>query len=469
MEITLRPTPKQHLAYEALKDDVSKIVVFGGGAGGGKSWLMCEWLLVMAVAYPGTRWFIARNELTRLMSSTYVTWTKVCKHHRFRDWKLNGQYHYIELGNGSRIDLLDVKHQPSDPLYERFGSTEYTSGAMDEAGEIDFGAVDVLKSRVGRHLNQDYGIKPKMLLTCNPKKNWLYQKVYKPWRDGALPPDYAFVQALYRDNPHTATVYESQLSSITDVTLKERLMFGNWEYENDPRALIAYDAIADLFTNTVPKTKGERLMTVDVARYGNDRSVVTLWDDFTCYGIRTYEKTGLDFLAQEIKRILAEERIPYSRCVIDEDGVGGGVLDHVRGAKGFMANRTPFLNRYTGRPDNFANLKTQCAYLLADFANGHRIAVRPPSEEVRQSLVEELEQLKAKDEVTEGKLALEPKERTKELLGRSPDLADAVLMRMYFELEHPTRDAAMVDPVAAMLARGALSSPGAARRGDSYL
>lgn len=452
MEINLHPTPKQHLAYEALKDDTSKYVIMGGGAGGGKTWLICEWLMTMAICYPKTRWFVARNELTRLMQSTYVTFTKVASHHGFKDWKLNGQYHYIEFGNGSRIDLLDVKKNPSDPLYERFGSTEYTGGALEEAGEIDFGAFDVLKSRVGRHMNKDYSIKPKILITCNPKKNWLYQMIYKPFTEGTLPIEFKFIQALYSDNPHTAESYKEQLSSITDKTMKERLMFGNWEYENDPRALMKYDNIVDLFTNTVQPTKEEKYLTADIARYGNDSTVISLWKDFECYKIIKYQKTGLDTIAQQIKTLLGSEFIPYSHAIIDEDGVGGGVLDHIRGAKGFVANRVPFLNRFTGKPDNFNNLKSQCSFVLADFVNNHKLAIKIDDVEIKQSLIEELEAIKAKDEVIEGKLSVESKDKVKEMIGRSPDIADAIMMRIYFELEQPTKEMIAHDPIAIMLA-----------------
>ena len=101
--------------------------MFGGGAGGGKSWLGCEWLLTRCYQYPKTKWFIGRKELKRLMQSSFETWKKVCLYHKIPldDWKLNGQYNFIEFKNGSRIDLLDVNFQPSDPLFERFGSTEY--------------------------------------------------------------------------------------------------------------------------------------------------------------------------------------------------------------------------------------------------------------------------------------------------------------------------------------------------------
>src|SRR5438552_2965143 len=108
----ITPTWKQHLAWQAWHDPVVRFPLFGGGAGGGKSWWICEVQLTQAYQYPGIKSFIAREELTRLMQSTYVTWTKVCAHHRIpkADWKLNGQYHYIQFRNGSRIDLLDIKY-----------------------------------------------------------------------------------------------------------------------------------------------------------------------------------------------------------------------------------------------------------------------------------------------------------------------------------------------------------------------
>src|SRR5205823_668645 len=92
---------------------------------------------------------------------------KVCSFHHIpaSDFKYNGQDHYIQFANGSRIDLLDLKFLPRDPLYERYGSAEYTDGWIEEAGEVHFAAFDTLKSRIGRHLNDQYGLIPKMLIT----------------------------------------------------------------------------------------------------------------------------------------------------------------------------------------------------------------------------------------------------------------------------------------------------------------
>lgn len=67
----------------------------------------------MSLCYPGTKWFIGREELKRLRESTLITFFKVCTQYgikRDKDFKYNGQDHYIQFANNSRIDLLDLRY-----------------------------------------------------------------------------------------------------------------------------------------------------------------------------------------------------------------------------------------------------------------------------------------------------------------------------------------------------------------------
>lgn len=432
MEITptIRPTPKQEQAWNKLLDKTTQFILFGGAAGGGKSWLLCEWILTNCYRYPGSRWFIGRNELKRLMQSTFLTFTKVCEWHKIpkEDWALNGQYNYIEFTNGSRIDLLDVKKIPSDPMFERFGSLEFTGGAIEEAGETEFLAFEVLKSRVGRHKNKEYGLVGKILLTANPNRGWLYELFYKKAKDGCLTSEYCFIKAVYKDNPYTAIEYEKSLQSLTDTRMRQRLMLGDWEYDDNKNNLIKYDNIIDLWTNTVDD--GDNYLTVDVARYGSDRSVIMLWSGLNIVKVLRYDKIGIDRLAENIKIIASENRVPFSRIIIDEDGVGGGVVDILNGVKGFIANSIPF------DKDNYQNLKAQCYYTLADYINTHKIAIKADmTSEDKQSLIAELEQVKSRDLDKDGKLKIIGKDEVKAVLGRSPDFSDTMMMRMWFEFK----------------------------------
>lgn len=457
----IKPFYKQHLAYELLWDDVTSFLLYGGGAEGGKSWLGAEWLMTNCYRYPGTKWFMGRNELKRLKSSAFATFRKVCVFHGIPadDWKLNGQDNYIEFrnpktgtfdGEGSRIDLLDLKYLPSDPMFERFGSTEYTGGWIEEAGEVHFLAFDVLKARVGRWRNEEYGLNPaKILLTCNPKQNWLYRIFYKPWKNGTLPAAYAFIQSLYNDNPHTAKEAEKRLDMITDPTMRMRLKLGLWEYASADNSLLDYDSIIDLFTNTLEGQGSlvnvpEKYFTADVARYGSDKITMGTWKGFDLSKIVWKQHRGIDQTASDVKEELRTDRIPYSHAVADDDGVGGGVVDIVRGIKGFVGNSSPIPVK--GRKENYRNLRSQCGFMIAEKIMKHEVAISAQIDEAtKEMIIEDLQQLKKKETNDEAVLQLIPKEEIKEALGRSPDFSDMIMMRMYFELKKPAAAAATTE------------------------
>lgn len=450
---TIRPTPKQEQAWQLLQDRQTRFLLFGGGAGGGKTWLYCEWLLVWAYFYPGSRGFIARNELKRLMNSTYVTWTKVLAHHGIPsdEYSLDGKYNVIRFKNGSTIDLLDVAYKPTDPDYDRFGSTEYSHGFGEEIQEWHFKAFEVLKSRIGRHKitcdGMDITPYPKCGMSCNPTKSWPYRVFYKPWRDGTLPEGYAFIQSLYTDNPHTADEYGRQLDELTDTAMRQRLKEGNWDYDEGAGTLMSHDAIRDIFTNTIVHD-GEKYLTVDVARYGRDKTVLNLWNGLESTRRQIYTGIGIDKTIQIIRDLATAEHIPYSHILVDEDGVGGGVVDQLKGVKGFIAASSPLptatmLRRQAvigiskdieggARFLPFQHLKAQCAFKLAEIVETHKLACTKLSDE--DEIVEDMSQIRQKDVDKDGKLKIVPKDEVREALGRSPDIGDTFIMRAYFEL-----------------------------------
>jgi hypothetical protein len=354
------------------------------------------------------------------------------KHHKIPagDFSFNAQQNYIEHKNGSRIDLLDLKYLPSDPLYERYGSVEYTGGWIEEAGEIDFGAFDTLKSRIGRFRNAEYSLEPaKLLLTANPKKGWLYETFYKPWKENRMQEGYAFIQSLVDDNNYIEASYRKNLEGIVDVQKRRRLLMGDWEYEDDPNALIEYDAILDLATNEVEA--GNKYISVDVARLGDDKTVVVVWDGLNASRIVQRSKQGIDITKALVEDLAREYAVPRSRIIVDEDGVGGGLVDLLPGCKGFHANATAISKG--DRKENYRSLKDQCYFLLAEKINNRAMRVNCP-QDMKVALTQELEQVRARQRKNDEALAVISKDEVKQAIGRSPDLSDALMMRMYFEL-----------------------------------
>ena len=428
-------TERQGVAIEHLTDNHTRFVLFGGAAGGGKSWVIVSWLIGMAMSKAGTRWFIGREELKRLRESTLVTFYKLCSFYKIprNEFTYNGQDHYIKFSNGSQIDLLDLKFLPSDPLYERYGSIEYTGGAIDEGGEINFGAFDVLKTRIGRFNNEKRGLLPaKMLITANPKKNWLYKIFYQPYKSGTLPSDYAFIPALASENPYLDKGYLENLDKITDNVTRERLKYGNWEYDDTKDQLISYDKILDLFTNSHVET-GPGFITADIARFGKDNTQVGRWNGWRLVEMIRLPKSSIPLCISTIKTLATKHGIPMSRTIVDEDGVGGGVKDGLD-CKGFTANAKPV--QIQGRKENYQNLKSQCGFLFSERANRSGVYLQDVSENEKTLIIEEVEQLRSASMDSDLKLSLISKDKIKEIIGRSPDYMDMLIMREFFELPH---------------------------------
>ena len=272
---------KQKLCWKAWNDNEVTDIVYGGAKGGGKSYVGASIIFADALMYPETHYFIARDSLSDLRKYTIPTIYEV-----FVNWGLGMQYitfngmdNYFKLYNGSKVFLLDAAYQPRDPLFQRFGSMQMTRGWIEEAGEFKEAAKNNLSASIGRWKNKEFGLKPKLLQTCNPAKNYLYTEYYKKYKDGKMEPYKRFIQAFPTDNKMLAPEYLENLNRILSKNEKERLLFGNWEYDDDPTSLIDYDKIVDIFTNSfVPK--GAKYITADIARLGGDRIVIIEWEGF---------------------------------------------------------------------------------------------------------------------------------------------------------------------------------------------
>ena len=444
MEINLQLSPKQKLAFEILRDKTTTELFYGGGAGGGKSYLGNIWLIFSCLAYPGTRWLMGRARLKSLKESTFLTFLAVLKDwglKKDKDWRYNAMEGAVHFSNGSDVYLKDLFLYPTDPEFDSLGSTEYTGAFMDEVSEISEKAKMIVMSRL-RYKLDEFDLIPKLLMASNPAKNWAYKDFWRPWRDGKLDDYKQFIPALVGDNPFMSKYYKENLLKL-DKNSKERLLFGNWEYDDDPSILFEYDKILDIFTNEyfIP-THTQNYISCDVARFGADKTVAIAWRGFHIEEIKYLAKSSIKEVVELVKEMAKFHRVPYSNIIIDEDGIGGGVVDFIKGSKGFINNSTPVETEYTRKIHNYRNLKTQCYFKLADIVHKGEIGIYDVPEEIKGLIIEDLEQIKVQTPTTtdkvlkEGKIDVITKEKIYESLGRSPDFGDALMMRCYFDLKN---------------------------------
>lgn len=449
MEIQLKTkNPKQIKAAEYWLDNETEELLYGGAKGGGKSFLGCSLIFGDALIYPETHYFVARGELIDLRKFTIPSIEEV-----FQKWKLNigeyasfnGQDNCYTLYNKSKVFLIACKVIPSDPMFERFGSMQMTRGWIEEAGEVVEAAKANLWLSVGRWKNDIYGLKKKLLITANPKKGWMKREFVDLWKQNLLPKNRKFVQAFATDNKYLPEDYVASLRNEKDKVRRQRLWEGSWDYDEDQDSLISYDALSDAFSNTITKD-GKKYLIIDVARLGKDTTTFNYWDGLELTKIEIFEKQDTQKTIQMAKDRAAAERIPYSNIMIDEDGIGGAVVDGMWGVRGFVANSSPIPTATEIRSKqsriensfipkaNFANLKSQCAWKVAELINEHKIAFQVP--EYREKIIEELTALlRQKDVDNDRKLQIKPKDEVKEELGKSPDIGDPIIYRAWFELQ----------------------------------
>lgn len=427
----MRLISKQENAVYYLKDNKTKEVVYGGAAGGGKSALGILWIIEQCQKYPETRWLIGRSKLKALKETTLNTFFELTS-----KLELSNQFHYnsqsgvITWNNKSEILLKDLFLYPADPNFDSLGSLEITGAFIDECNQISYKAWQIVKSRIRYKLNE-YDLLPKMLGTCNPSKNWVYNQFYLKDKNNTIESEKKFIQALPKDNPHLPKSYLESLLSL-DENSKQRLYYGNWEYDNDPSKLIDFEKIQNVFTNEFVEG-GKMYISADVARFGSDKMVICVWSGFKVIDIISLNKSSIVEIAQLIRELATKYQVPMSNVIIDEDGVGGGVVDMLKGCKGFVNNSKPLL--VENQIVQYQNLKTQCYFKLAELIQSDKVFINCKEQTIIDEITKELEMVKRDKIDSDGKLQIISKETVKASIGRSPDYSDALMMRMYFCFE----------------------------------
>lgn len=499
-------------------------ILYWGWARWGKSYLIWVICAICIAAFPWSSWLIARTVLSDLHSTTLATFFQVLRQLGF--WpksykdKIKDKKH-IEFHNGSKVYVIQVNNEPSDPEFDRLGSHSLTWSFLDEAQQMVSKVRSVLAWRYSetsadfefaidykpwQELDEDslgYSMKiaiiweasfnkdeldkskfikikkdwkywlwitryenffipyniidkrvewdkliyqcvwkfvPCSLLSCNPWKNFTYTDFYKPYSKWELPENKKFIRALVTDNPFVEFDYVKRLERSWDEITKQRLLYGNFEYDDDPTLLFTTFQIDNMFQ--WPFNLGWiKFMTVDAARMWKDKTVIMIWDWFTIIDILQIDKWPLTETKKRILELKSKHNIALENIIIDEVWVWGWLVDEV-GSKGFIANASPInpisskLLSYKKR--NYANLRTQCFFYLQRLTWEGKIKIMP--QQFKEVILEELGFIKQDKIDDDKKISLQSKKDMWALLWRSPDFADAISFRMFWVVKQIAED-----------------------------
>lgn len=253
---------------------------------------------------------------------------------------------------------------------------------------------------------------------------------------------------ISKDNPYLA---QSELDALEEEYKNDRPAYRQEilaEYVENEGALLKFTALLDLFTNTITKSK-EKYLVVDIADDGSDKTIFTFWQGLEAYRIEQFSQLQTDGIVNQIREYAAEEKIPYSQIIVDAIGVGAGVASSplltglVSFKSSYGALRTdhspvllPNVHYHKDAPliTEYANLRSQCVFTLAQKVNDHEMAVKIQDVRIKDAIIEELSNYQDASK-GDGKRMATQKDDIKIAIGRSPDISDTLIMRMYFVLK----------------------------------
>jgi phage terminase large subunit len=373
----------------------------GGRGAGAKSWSLVS-LLVQEATYQRQNIACLREVQYTLEESVWKLFGDTIARLGYGGWSVNKNG--IDHVNGSHVIFRGL----SDMTAENAKSLEgYDRFLLEEAQALSANSLNVLFPTARKPGSEIW-------FAMNPNEEVDPILARTQGREDAL---IVFLEPGATDNPWWTAELQAEMER--DFTRDPELADHVWN--GKPRIQGARAAISRAMIREAMERKdaphGLIELGVDVARFGDDRSVIAKRDGMRC----TIEHTLNGADTQEVARIAWETagRDPNVAIKVDDDGVGGGVTDKLRD---LGANVIPCHNG--GNPNDEDLFTTSADEQWFTF----------PIESIQLPNDPELAQELSGRQYSytrDDKRKIESKGEFKKRYGRSPDKADAVLLCFY--------------------------------------
>lgn len=236
----------------------------------------------------------------------------------------------------------------------------------------------------------------------------------------ASPPDGAIVvRANYSDNPFFPRALEDDMrrDRQTDPAKYAHVWLGEYQTQADTQ-FISWDLIKQAQERQLKRGGKPILFGLDVARFGDDRSVLAIREGDSLVDLMKWEKLDTQQLAAFVAEV-ANKRKPEA-IFVDGVGVGGGVVDRLR----MLNMRVIEVNAGSraGQDTRYYNKRAEMWGRMKEWLGGRGVI-----SEFDIDLAAELTGPQYSFDAS-NRIVLEKKEDMKKRGLRSPDLADALAL-----------------------------------------
>lgn len=315
MDYNINITEKQKQFIDAVQDEV----LYGGAAGGGKSYGQVVDAFLSAVKHPGIKQLILRTSFPELERSLIMTALEIIPAPLY---KYNSSKHRLVFTNGS---VIEFGYLTCDSDVTQYQSAEYDIIRFDELTHFSEYQYTYMLSRI-RGINSF----PKQVKSStNPGSaghNWVKERFIHPSPPGQEYTDGAgrtriFISARVQENPflmNSDPDYIKRLKALPDKE-KKALLYGDWDIF-EGQYFPEFSREKHIVRGITPPSYHKKFRSLD---YGLDMTACYWWavdSEGVCTLYREFYKKGLTLseAAREIVALTPEnESIAYTAASPD--------------------------------------------------------------------------------------------------------------------------------------------------------
>jgi hypothetical protein len=231
-KVLFDPFPKQIEFLDAIFSEKYDVILYGGSIRGGKTFAGLGALVMLAKAYPNSRWAVVRKSLAVIKNNTLPAWNKIKPESFIQSYNIAQQL--VTFTNGSQLIFFSENYEEDKEL-DRWKGLEVNGFLLEECNEIQEVSFNKAIERRGSYVIPHGGKQPKplIIMTCNPTQGWVKKKFYTPWKEGELRKNWLYIPAKITDNPIVMkdTAYVEGLKDMPTYQY-EVFVNGNWDIQN---------------------------------------------------------------------------------------------------------------------------------------------------------------------------------------------------------------------------------------------
>ncbi len=227
-DILFEPFAQQLQFLEAVFGGHYRLILYGGSIRSGKTFAGLAGLILLSIAYPGSRWAVVRKDLQTIKKNTLPSWDKIKPINFIKSH--NHETQTVTFQNGSQIIFFGENYD-KDKEFNRWRGLEVKGFLLEEINELQETGYFKAIERAGSYIIKGGKQPPPLILaTTNPSRGWVKERFYDRDKAGTLPKEMIFIPANIRDNPYIPAEYRESLKDLPRYEY-EVFVNGNWDIQ----------------------------------------------------------------------------------------------------------------------------------------------------------------------------------------------------------------------------------------------